>query len=670
MDKLLQKLYNHTNEALIKKENDIIEKNIELFKDLFETILADSKALNKSSIFNKFNIYINDVGIRMLNEGLNNDTIKYINAFYDIYNKRNSEEVVYIFFIDIFHKIYSIIEDLQSRKLISDLRIKRLLYNLIRSSGKKNDFVIDHYAPQMYSAYYTAVFNNKYINNDDKTKLIFEVLDDTIQYGYFAEIRNYKDKIAVLERSMLSLIKSMIDKMDFNRLSNSLKKILKKSYLNRDVINVQKLLMYVYVYLYYLGYKEEEKIVPNKDKKLYVNFLKSEQAEVFYNALKSFSREIWNYYLEVKSELDKWERFANDEAKTLIMKDVVKEFFLFFSIASAEFNLDKINKVSNVVDESDIFSFLDDYLDGNDFNNNLIDSYSVFTETFNFNNRDITYDMNVLKNQLLSAYKSIKLNELKKYLENKEIINANIKNIKEAIRNSIKESPYIKMVKLPVKKVNNRVDKEFEFSIHLSTYFIADKEEADFEYLIKPVKSEFENHILQTFKESGFLYKKLDYSCSNKIDELLETVESIQSEGNININALVSGIPTDSHLLYMESDANKKNLDNYLSKIKYTEVTDKLLWAGFDAENLTAVIHKTIIEEGHICDQEINEILSQCKKGDKYSINLTNNIFAPLTRDEAIEYLRMKKYIIKIKIRYSIVFKELESGFIIQIVFD
>lgn len=670
MVKILLKLYNHTNEALHKKEMDTVEKNIELIKDLFGIALSDSISLTNSRIFYDFIKCINDIGLRMLNEGLFQDTMKFINEIYGIYNKGNNKGTLNIFNVDVFRKLNNFIENQHNYKSISDLRIKELLFNLIRNSGESNGFIIDNYAPAMYSAFYWSIYNNKYINDNEKTKLINEVLEDTTNYGYYIDINNDKNKMEVLLRSILSLLKSMIDKLDFKRLSYSLLKILNNLHHYSNVINIHKLLMCVIIYLYYLAYKEETKIVSQNDKEMYVNYLRGEEVKVFYNVLKSYSYGMWNYFLEIKSELGKWERHSDGEAKRLMMEYVVKDFFLFFSIASGDFNIDKINKDSNVISELDIFSFLDAYLDGDGFKKDLTEQYSIFVETFNFNRGNIDYDISVLKNQLVSSYKSIEFEKIRRLINNKEVINYNMEIIRKSLKNVLYDSPYIRLANSSNKKAKIKMEKEFRLIFHLSTYFIADKKESEYEYFENSFNKELENHILASLRESGFIYKQQAYADTNKIDNLLEVVGYIQNEKGININAFISGIPIDSHILYRESESHKQKLNKLFDGIQNMEKTDKLAWIGFNENNTSLQISEIIIEGGHISDQEVNEALVQCKKGEKYSINITNNIFVPFTQEEAIDYLKIKSFVIRIKIKYSVLLEELESGFIIETVFD
>ncbi|MCF7885264.1 MAG: hypothetical protein K9M80_02110 [Candidatus Marinimicrobia bacterium] len=672
MDNILNNLYRQTKQSILEEEFSIIDKNFNLYIKIYEKILITSTNPKNSTWLKNYNSYISNLCIELISHDLSDKALQIVRKLFRIANKKNKCSYLDFnkFFIEIFECIETENNYNKVRSLLNQIPLLDLIKNRSNCNYHKNN------VSGLCRQYYLSLLKNKDISRLNKKNLINTLLNGLLEYYYFG-----KKYHGVLNDIIAVILKTIIDNKKENNYSE-FEIIIFNDYLNKiktrlKPYKINKLFIRIAIYFYYIIYKEES--IRYKDK--YVEMLNDNKDE-FRDIIINASYNFWEYYEDLKNYMESWEYFEEYKAKFMIMEHVVREFFIFASTASGNFKLDNIdNNFGNVLDENEIFTFLDHNFKGDHFKSKLEDSYSNFKKAFSFVKVNKSEDelreqnkeeLDALKNQLLAKYKNIKFQKIREYAKKTNTIAKNKNYFKSLIENIIENNKYLSL--LSNENEQNISNKKKLLSISVPIGFIA-KEYAKSNYLNEYFKSlatdtfknGLESFILRQFFKRGFSHKKLDYRDENKIEKLYKLWSELEENQDIHIDTFISGIPYNSHFLYTESEQTINEYKKIKDKVYNFFEDDMPRWIGIDTSQVKIKFGGFNLNINKLSKNQIENILESHKRDDKYEINITNDINLLFTREEAIGYLKLSKRIISIDVKIDCIVESKPAGFIIEI---
>ncbi|MFD2611399.1 hypothetical protein [Paenibacillus gansuensis] len=659
MEKILNNLYTHTLSCIEKKDMNEVKGNNEFFLEIFAEILGESKKPTESILLKALVSYIDSIAEKLVEAGYQEYAVELVRKFY---KTEGQYSVTSLYFEKLLDSLFSVHSELKSFNSVKDISFIGLLLDLFLNTGEYQGRYYDNNIVYLFSRYYVVISKNRHLSDDEKVNIISYFISSCFHLSLVDGFDQDKEKIKLLENILANILKATVDRLDILIFREVIKQLPESNYLLSDKVDHKIIILKITIYLYYLIYKES---IPAEEKSHLKEFgvLVKDYWQYTYLSLAP----MWTRYVEIKSELSRWERMNNGQAKWLMMDSVVREFFLFFNCCKGIFDIDDIPE--DILNESELFSFLNSNLKGSTFTEQLISDYMNFKEFISYNHGDnVTpiLELNQLREQLLLRYKQIKFKELSNYINSTEIIDINKMIIYNKIEQMINEDPYLQLTGGNLNNINYQYEtKNYTFRINVPIQFVAKKEGSDFKSIANNFKRAFESYLLNFLFHKGILVENITFKENNKIIRMLDIIKNLTNEG-VTINSLVYGIKPDSVFLYQEDEVSKEKLAALIETLNSAE-TERHLWVGFDNNLLQIESGKLSVDIVNLSDEVIEDILTKSKREDgMYYLKITNEIHAPFYKEEARGYLltERKTIVITKSINVSI---QGSPGFILEI---
>lgn len=661
MDKILNNLYTHTLSYVEKKDMNEVRGNIEFFLEIFAEILKESKSPIESTLLKTLVGYIDSIAEKLVEAGYQEYAVELVRGFYKV---EGQSSVTSLYFEKLLDSLFSVHSELKSFNSVKDISFIGLLMDLFQNTGEYQGRYYDNDIVYLFSRYYVVISKNRHLSDDEKVKFISYFITNCFYLSLSDGFDQDREKVKLLENILANILKATIDRLDILIFREVIKKLSESNYLLSDKVDHKVIMLKITIYLYYLIFKES---IPSEEKSHLKEFgvlVRSFWKDTYF----SFTT-MWTHYFEIKRELSRWERMDNEQAKWLMMDSVVREFFLFFNCSSETFNIDNIPE--DILNESEVFPFLNSNLKEFIFTEQLINDYLNFKEFFSYNQGDndsTIFELNQLKEQLLFRYKQIKFKELNSYINSSEILNKNKIIIYNKVEQMLNEDPYLQLANGKLDKTNNQYEMEtktYTLRVNVPIQIVAKKEESEFKSIANSFKKAFEPYLLNYFSYKGFLVETITFKENNKILRLLNVIKNLTNEG-VTINSLVYGIKFDSVFLYQEDEVSKEKLRSLIDSLNSIE-TERHLWVGFDNNLLQIESGRLSVEIENLSDEEIEDILIKSKREDgMYYLRITNEIYAPFYKEEAKGYLLSERKTIVISKSVTVSIQG-SPGFIVEI---
>ncbi|MEH7123716.1 hypothetical protein V7127_10710, partial [Bacillus sp. JJ1773] len=363
-----------------------------------------------------------------------------------------------------------------------------------------------------------------------------------------------------------------------------------------------------------------------------------------------------NYYDELKIELDRWELIGTEEAKMLIMDYVVRDFFILFSTV---FN--KLEFIESL-EEDELFSFLNSYVEKDAFNETLRQYYKDFSGIFSLPN-DMEVKLETLKLLLIKTYKFFKINDLNKiYLEQDVKLNEKISSLEKELTEMLKSDPLTSAFALSCNN-ESQITKKTLLNLSYPTQLIEQLSGTD---LVDYIKINFVRILTPILMENGFYYTKINYLEDNLIERIVNIYEELQEDDDIKIDSIIGGYFDREYLLSKQTESIKDRFVNIVNSLKNEIEVNVPLIIGVDSEKGILICGPLSVSAKYKSDEEISRELKESNKDSNgnYLLNLTNNIFAPFTEKEAYDYIKKKTIIFSINLPFE--YNSKSNGFIIE----
>ncbi|WP_077212391.1 hypothetical protein [Bacillus dakarensis] len=631
--KILNNLYLHTIESMENKDIDVLNTNISMFLTIYETILEESKDYDKSEVLKQWIKYINFLGSKAIENGLFEELTDLLETVY----KQSSPYELDVELNETIQKLINVFRESESFVELENIPIKKLLKTIYVTSSEE-------LFPKFVRIYF-AILKNKNLSEEEKDQLISNIVVSGMFYLY-TEPKNRTEKEKDIFLIILYTSKYMIDNKDFNRFIKLLGK-LKENLIFEE--HLQKLYLYISCYLYYLGYKEElatERNYREFIKKYYENLM---VPELIYS-------DFWLNYDEVKTILDRWEWYPQGEVKTLIMEDVVIEFFVFLSLSVGR------DEFINRIEKDELFSFLDSNLnnEGN-FREKTEENFKIFKEELmGIKVEDSSPELENLKYHLTTRFRKIKSEEYNNLSRNREIIDYNMKNIKECFAILMAKNPLFNRLTFGEKKETIKTTNvSYKLTRKYNLGFFA-SHKLNNSYVDKDLFRHFEKFIVDLLIENGFESIKIDYRRNDKLDILFNLIQQLPEN---KVNTLLSGISGPS--LYNESETNKMIYQKTLEQLKFAKIRLPV-WIAYNNEETYIRVKNINVNINSLTNEEIEEELNKNKvTEDLFKFHLTNNIFTFVNEEEAKEFLNVSKVSFSIDIELELLHENKDNGFIV-----
>ncbi|MBD5104257.1 MAG: hypothetical protein HDT47_05280 [Ruminococcaceae bacterium] len=652
--------------SLLENENITstihLKENLNIIKKVFEKELDLQFDDNKSQLLEEIELVISDLFINLY-EKKKSDTIVIILDFIcDCYKISNSKK--FIVALSIWDNIST--EFFKSMKLISEEQMynstwfyqfhSHLFYNkkIIIVDNKErslNCFGLKYYTS---SIYYALIKNNSSYAQFNRKKLVNFLYEDLKDLLFYSQDQIDKKKKTEILREFCEFIKTLIEEGETEILNNRFFNWF--GYRDKDKMDeYQVMFITSCVYLYYLACREDL-IKGTETQKNAIEILNSNKGKIkdflYYIYLPDFLSKNLSF---VYDHLMRWEKMPPEEAKCLIIDDVINDFFVFTAIYIC-WNNDDISKIVLSLFGNHTFSIFTRYFRDDD--KGIIKLIEEYHSLF-FSGKESASAQEkseLLKDILSEKYKKEEIASGKENAVTDVTKNKFIENIKKAFQDKVDENSC-----LFEKELQN--DKEYvqqkvcicEFTLPSS--FINDSKLDH--YIVNFIHSALLNlyiHILN----NALIIKEVKYNDRTKQKTLVTLIKDMDIDADTFIgNRDVFWGEEDKELL--------KNFTKNMKHIKFPNGNNHF----YLVDHRLVHCHLSDISVEFI-DLSYNEIEKQCKKDDDGRIlyNITNDIYIPFDKAELEEHIqRIKKKIrVHAHIHYVIECDEVGGG--IQIVSD
>ncbi|OAB43040.1 hypothetical protein [Paenibacillus antarcticus] len=653
----LNRLYLHTIDLINKKEIDEINQNIDLFGDILRTIVQESKNPTKSQFMKVWLQYVDQIGEKLIENGLAKLAVGMSRSLYAVIEREHRVPLV---FGNMIKNLLKQIPEQKSSESVKELNLLFLLDDMFNNTGIYDGQYYNHDVVIEFSRYYYFISKNKFLNDLEKSSLISELFQHCMYLMYYKRTEEDLEKIQIVSNIILYLLKTMIDEKDVANFNQSIDILKESDFLIRDSINLVSMHLKIAVYLYYLGIKEP---LTSEGRHQYKRMMLS-GSDYWRDLL--FGTSLWGNYSEVQNALSSWERLEGSNAKWLMMKSVVREFFLFYDLVSGNLNIDRIPE--DILNESEVFSFISSHFNGSKINVETIQEYHQFKKMIGLDGDEESarIEIMLLSEQILMRYKEIKFKEVKIASKAVDVINHNIKIIEEESKTITYNNPYFISAGNGFDVAEELETYMFNYNFSTHIQFIATKKEAKIEFYLRTYKRKLEDFILDVFEQKGFIKESLTYEERHKISKLFRLVDSITNDESVNINSFIYGISSNTSILYREDESEKIRLQKFIEGMNAFE-TDYFVWVGFDSKLTRLLVRDIEVKINDLSDIEIKKEMEKNKLSDgQFNLNIVNDVSVLFNEDEATEYLKLSRKIVSISLRFDAKIIDI-PGFIIKV---
>jgi hypothetical protein len=653
LENTLKSIFQHTIRLVESQSINLAEKNIEILHSVLKEILEHSISPGKSKLYTSTINYLDVIYTKLFEEGFVEKGIKNINKAYEILNK---DKKVQVYFTDAMHQLIARLKEQEYFDEIYLYPIHTLLYQIVNNTRRLEGRIVDNNIPILITELYEAFNQNRFLNFEQKKSLIDNLVIDVLNF----KLLEKSDVVTEITYSTLvNLLLRIISNKDKASLSNVNEVIESKRMDVSEPISFCRIYLTVAIYLYYLSYKED--LVAN-DRKAYKDMIQ-ENKTLFNEILEVKIDDYWIYYKQITSELKKWE-IMSLEAKWMVMESVVREFFLFLTIINQNVDLEEIS--IDILDEKELFPFINSYLNRNEISIKLKENFREFLNSFVFTYRDVEAYLEQLKLQLFSKYKYLRYEEVRLSSEKRDEITRNLNSIKNNIFKGISDLPVISLMN-PTHSEKEIEHVYFTQVIEIPVYFLSNNRD-NFKSLYNPILRKLESDIIRLLKDYGFVYKHISASDTHKVKVLLGLVEEFRRSKGIKINTFISGVSSDSYLLYNETPLDKNNLTSFMKSVSNFAKLDSMYWIGFDNASIKLDIYDVDVLLVERTEEQLLEKMQNLEKdNNQYLINVTNEIYLPFAKEEAKQFLKLRDVRFSVKFNVSLITKVSNPGFIIDI---
>lgn len=632
MEKIINNLYLHTVESMKQKDMDVVITNLDMFLDIYKKILEVSSNYERSELLKQWIKYTNFLGSKAIEDKIFDELIDLIDKVYTL----SVEYEINVDLDETIEKLINVFRDSNSYVELNNLPIKKMLRS-IYLNAKEELF-------PKYVRLYFSILKNKSLSDEEKVTMVTGIIMDGLYFQYEEPSKRENKKMDVLLIALYTS-KYMIDNEDYNGFVSLLDKL--KGSLLFDEFNL-KIYLYMGCYLYYLGYKE--KLARGKN---YKQFFKNYHFKFIDEEL-IFS-DFWANYEEVKILLGRFEWFPPGEAKMLIMDDVVREYFIFLSLAVGRSNF------INHIKRDELFAFLDSNLneEGN-FKAETEENYKIFKEDImGLRVEDNLPELESLIYKLTTRFREIKYEEYNTLKNQVDIIENNIKVIRNRIATKIGENPIFNRINIDDESNSfTKVNTEYKMEKLYDLSFFA-THKMNLSIVDNVFYRHFEQFIFKQITDNNIKTLQVDYRKDNKLDILFDIIKSSSTE----LNSLISGI-RDTQLFY-ENEINKMSFQKLSETITFTNVSVPV-WFAYNNKEFSIRIKNIDVKISLLEEEQIKPILEKYKIAqDLFKLNLTNNIYTFVNEKEAVEYIKQTQRLFSIIIDIEIIFKDTNSGFLV-----
>lgn len=341
----------------------------------------------------------------------------------------------------------------------------------------------------------------------------------------------------------------------------------------------------------------------------------------------------------IKMILSRWEKMPEEEAKCMIMDNVIEKFILLYILERNWSSEDLISELRTLV-EGNEFSISSDL----DNRNNIVQLYLKFNILFF--KKEITTEeaedkINMLKYAINILYKESELKKSKKEIKTEEEY--------DIIKSSIRDKT-IEKFNEKLENFNNKINSKifYENIQLLNLYTITDfLDEDGINRIIEFNQSSIIRYIVYIISEK---LQKEDVSRSDK--NLL--VRFFELYNNI-------GFKTDTLIGYRDYFYGINDIDKFKefeqNKIKLKSSNSKNCIITIDSSKFYFNVNKVLVQIKNIDIDEVCKELDLNENGE-YLYNITNDIYIPFTKDELKIYLDNKKRNVTINAEIEYGFKD------------
>lgn len=450
-----------------------------------------------------------------------------------------------------------------------------------------------------------------------------------------------------------------------NRLTN----VIKENIFYRGLSNIYweisntEILYYLSIdcYLYYLAEKESEMCIDKKLKKSALKILEDKNVrginEYYYFKIGLYINEYISLEEDLQSLLKgcEWDtKYTN--GKTLIMENVVREFYVFSALLMYYKNKNGELKL-NLKEMPYIYT--NQFLESQKENTikNLKRFYFFFTNNNTYDNYDfIDIDINKMYNLLDQLIKkSYKEEEIKKAKEDQEKYICDIK--LDAVIESIKKKVYNHMENtfnvLNVEKCEDNIQWISTFKlldVNLFTNMVNDNV---VDSMYSDVDASFIGYIIYELKKRKFVTEVKRSKWPNDLDYI-----NFLKEKNLSI-------------LLGNEYVLKNNDYTYTNAYKEFQSNCQSIYAGYYQSGGLALKKgslqiRLISVDVSIRPLSLDDAVAEYnEKEDTFSYNVTNNIYIPFKKEEFIVYINNKRKLLNISMDVEIIVNGNDIGFAI-----
>lgn len=279
---------------------------------------------------------------------------------------------------------------------------------------RKNGYELHYFSSRIYS--FLFVYKQCDFLEMQKENIKDQLLSNISFIFYYKYANEYKKDIANIE--MKYYLKTLIDNNDITTFITTIENQFLFLEENKDII------LQIIIYIYYLAYKETD-FPYNKIK------LKENAIKLFETAYKTFSSFTWNYFnnefiknvdsFDYKKSLLSWEIIKFNKVKTMIMPDIIREFFVLEALYYSWNNNILESYLKKLIGQYEkIYEFYDQFICKSDFNNYFKFVKNILNPGYTIEQAENKY--NDLKSILTNIYKIYEIENSNRCIVNEKSI--------------------------------------------------------------------------------------------------------------------------------------------------------------------------------------------------------------------------------------------------------
>ncbi len=654
--KILDILFNDIVSSIDRDEGLKLKENMDLLIIIFSKTI--DQFTNNNTLKIKWQVFLKEIFTNSFNKLRTNNMNLAYSYFDDVYRSiskgyaRDDEFVLWDEVADAFFNgiKWFVVEELDDLIVFSTIR-----WNLYKCQYYYNkDGKIDRNNNRI-EFILIRIYNNILINNTKASKFKKQDLlrQKTKYFDYIRDGLTYDQNIdahPVIMNELRLYTKLLIENNEIDVLRKTFFYELKEN-LDNSIIN-EELKAYhlsIIIYLYYLSYKE---ILASDELRTSTSSILKELEQILPDYLLTISfEEPLNSSLvkAIKTNLDWWEIFPENDAKTMVMDQVIDTFLLFYTIYTEKDVVQFKKSILSII-SSNVFSFVNGYTGVNKLS--ALDLYKefvnvIFNETLE---QDVAEnEFNRLENVLYEIYKDIQTQAV-------EIISQNrLVEFEVAMEDKVNNSILPKFQVLDKEDDIDLKEGSYMLSINTSTKFL----DSNLVNIGDLAYNHFLFHIINLLmSESHIIRKDIELRDKKALVYLFDLID----EYKVNVNTLIGY--KDWYYGY-EKEIEFKELESKSNIIKSTKTSNIII--GIDRNNISI---KSINCEVKIKDVDCASIIDELDKdiNGKHLYNVTNDIYIPFDEDELEKYLITTLKEIQVVIKYKFQFDDSTTG--VAIVFQ